>query len=109
VADAHPGARLQAQGSELRVSGELVLASVAQVLEPGRRAIAAVTGAHAVLDLSAVTRADSAALALVVDWMRAARARDVALALRAVPPQLAAIAQLSGLQALIPGAGGGAS
>jgi phospholipid transport system transporter-binding protein len=94
---------LEAHGSELELVGELRFATVTQVLESGRRAIAGVAGARAVLDLSRVTRSDSAGLALVVDWLRTARARGLELELRAVPPQLAEIAGISGLSELIPG------
>jgi phospholipid transport system transporter-binding protein len=94
---------LEAHGSELALVGELNFVTVTQVLDAGRRAIAAVAGARAVLDLSRVTRTDSAGLALVVDWIRTARARGLELQLRAVPPQLAEIAGISGLSDLFPG------
>lgn len=103
MADRQASVSLQAHGNELALTGELGFATVTQVLEPGRRAIAGVAGARAVLDLSRVTRTDSAGLALVVDWMRAARARGLELELRAVPPQLAEIAGISGLSDLIRG------
>lgn len=95
--------RLEVRGSELELVGELAFATVTQVLEQGRHAIADVAGVRAVLDLSRVTRTDSAGLALVVDWMRTARARGLELELRAVPPQLAQIARVSDLEELIPG------
>lgn len=109
MADGQATVSLEAHGSELALVGELVFASVTQVLEPGRRAIAGVAGARAVLDLSRVTRTDSAGLALVVDWLRTARARGLELELRAVPAQLAEIAGISGLSDLIPGGGARAS
>lgn len=103
MAERRTTARLEAHGSELALVGELNFVTVTQVLEAGRRAIAAVAGARAVLDLSRVTRTDSAGLALVVDWMRTARARGLELELCAVPPQLAEIAGISGLSDLLPG------
>lgn len=103
MADRPRAVRLEAQGNVLELIGELGFDTVSEVLEPGRRAIAGVAGAHAVLDLSQVTRADSAGLALVVDWLRAARARELELELRAVPAQLADIARVSDLETLIPG------
>jgi phospholipid transport system transporter-binding protein len=103
VADRQASVSLEANGSELALVGELGFASVTQVLEPGRRAIAGVAGVRAVLDLSRVTRTDSAGLALVVDWLRTARARGLQLELRAVPPQLAELAGISGLSDLISG------
>ena len=60
-------------GEVLVLTGELRLASVTGVLNPGREAIRDARGGAAVLDLSGVRTCDSAGLALVVDWLRAAR------------------------------------
>ncbi len=95
------GARLHVDGTRLHLSGVLGFATVAAVLEEGRRVIAGMPGAGAVLDLSAVERSDSAGLALVVDWLRAARAHGLDLELRGVPRQLAEIARVSDLDGLL--------
>jgi len=101
-------ARLEVEGGRLRLAGELALGTVAAVLEPGRRAIAAIDGERAVLDLSGVRKSDSAGLALVVDWLREARGRGLALSIEGTPSQLADIARVSGLEELmcveVPGA-----
>lgn len=88
-------------GTRLALSGELGFSTVMDVLEEGRRAIASAPTAGTVLDLSGVTKSDSAGLALVVDWLRAARARGVTLAVEAAPAQLADIARVSGLESLL--------
>lgn len=50
-----------------------------------------------VFDLSGVTQTDSAALALIVEWQRAAMQRGATLELRGLPPQLRALAAATGL------------
>ena len=57
-----------------------------------------------VLDLSAVTKADSAGLALVVDWMRTAKQRDSDLQIVGASAQLTDIARVSGLADFLAGA-----
>lgn len=104
-AAAEPKARLRVDGDALALSGDLRAGSAAQLLEQGRAAIAAVPGTRAALDLSLVTRSDSAGLALVVDWIRAARRRGLELDIRGVPRQLAEIARVSGLDSLLGVAG----
>ncbi len=94
-------AELGVDGARLTLAGVLDLHTVGAVLEPGRRAIDGVVGERAVLDLAAVRRSDSAGLALVVDWLRAARRRGLDLAIEGAPPQLADIARVSGLDGLI--------
>jgi phospholipid transport system transporter-binding protein len=54
----------------------------------------------AIIDLGGVTRADSAALALIIEWRRLATQRALTLELRGLPAQLRALAAASGLEAL---------
>jgi len=54
------------------------------------------------IDLSDVTRSDSAGLALLVHWMRLAKATKKSLAFQYVPAQMLAIASASGLDELLP-------
>jgi phospholipid transport system transporter-binding protein len=55
-----------------------------------------------VIDLANVSRADSAGLALLVEWCRLARRYKLNLAFRNVPNQLMQIARLSELDDLLP-------
>ena len=55
----------------------------------------------AVIDLGGITRADSAALALLVEWRRVARTRGLKIELRALPAQLRALAAATGLDKLV--------
>lgn len=53
------------------------------------------------VDLDGVSRADSAGIALLVEWQRQARQKDRSICFYNIPPQLLAIARLSGLEAII--------
>lgn len=55
-----------------------------------------------VLDLVAVTRTDSAGLALLVEWIREARRRGKAIHFRNIPAQMMAMAEVVGLDNLLP-------
>ena len=54
------------------------------------------------LDLGAVTRADSAGVALLVDWLGQARKGGCELRFVNVPAQMRSIIEVSGLTELIP-------
>lgn len=86
------------------VSGELSFASAPVLLEQGA-ALLAGHGGRIRLDLGGVTRADSAGLALLIEWLRIARRRQLAIEFRNIPPQLLAIARVSGLDRILPVAG----
>lgn len=98
---ADPGLALRVGQGTLRLEGELGFATVAGVLAEGREAIATSQGSPLVLDLSAVDKSDSAGVALLLDWLREARSRQVTLDIQGVPAQLAEIARLGGLASLI--------
>lgn len=55
------------------------------------------------VDLGAVTRADSAGLALLVAWLRDARARGGTIVLESVPDRLAVLVRTNGLAGLLLG------
>jgi phospholipid transport system transporter-binding protein len=67
-------------------------------LARGREAIAA---GDAQVDLSDVQAVDSAAVALLLDWQRAAQARGAALSLIGVPAGIESLARLYGVTALL--------
>ncbi|HKJ22874.1 MAG TPA: STAS domain-containing protein [Gammaproteobacteria bacterium] len=54
-----------------------------------------------ILDLERVTRADSAGLALLVEWVRRARQRSTPLTIRNMPPQLQGMAKVAGLDRVL--------
>ncbi len=54
------------------------------------------------VDLAGVQRTDSAGLALMVEWLREAEDRGLAMSFRNVPQQLKSIARTCGLDAILP-------
>jgi len=53
------------------------------------------------VDLAGITSGDSAGLAVLVEWMSAARARGGSVRYEAVPGQILAIARISDLEELL--------
>ena len=83
--------------SVVKLEGALTLETAAACLE---RALPA---GNLVFDFADVTRVDSSALALLLAWLRRAKARgDSVVELRAPPESLLALARLYGLDALLP-------
>ena len=60
-----------------------------------------VDGGALTLDLSGVTRSDSAGVALLVSWERKVRANNMHLSYSAVPEQLLVLARVSGLEQML--------
>jgi phospholipid transport system transporter-binding protein len=54
------------------------------------------------MDLGGVTAADSAALALILDWLRAARTAGQRIVLRNLPAGLVSLAALYDIDTLLP-------
>lgn len=88
----------------LSVNGELNFSTVPALLERGSALLAGRAGAIR-LDLGGVTRADSAGLALLIEWLRVARRNHASIEIRNMPAQLRAIARVSGLDAILPAGG----
>ncbi|MCE1185683.1 lipid asymmetry maintenance protein MlaB [Zoogloea sp.] len=83
----------------LKLSGPLTLAEVGGLLDDGRAQIA--QGLQ-VLDLSAVTQVDSAALALLLAWLRSAREAGRSLSIVGAPPALQSLASLYDVDSILP-------
>ncbi len=90
---------IRRDGSRMLISGAVTLANVSSLLEEGRRALA--DGVQTV-DLAEVSEMDSALLALLLAWLRDAKARDQALAFTNPPESLRTIARLYGVDRLLP-------
>jgi phospholipid transport system transporter-binding protein len=82
-----------------RVTGTLDFDTVVDLRPRLREALTA--GAEVALDLSGVTRANSAGLALLLQWKEDAQRRNATLAIRNVPAALADLAGLSNLRKLL--------
>lgn len=80
-------------------AGELTMLAAPAFLEEGRQRA---RRGDLIVDLSQVTVADSAALALLLDWLRAARAAGHRLSVRALPEGMASLARLYGIESLLP-------
>ncbi|WP_332671096.1 STAS domain-containing protein [Aromatoleum sp.] len=83
----------------LRLEGALTMSTVGARVAAGRAKAAA---GDLAVDLSAVSEADSAALALLFDWMRTARAGRHTLTMTGLPAGLRSLAALYGVDELLP-------
>ena len=83
------------------VSGELNMQTVPAISQMANGQLSGLSG-EVSIDLSAVSRADSAGLALLIDWLRIAKRHRYKLAFRNLPEQLMQIAAVSELQDILP-------
>jgi len=90
---------IRREGERLLVSGPVTVANVAALLEEARAPLA--EGVRSV-DLGEVTELDSSLLALLLAWMREARARGRTLTFSRLPSDLGTLAQLYGVAELLP-------
>ncbi len=84
-----------------RVAGVLDAATVPQLLRESEARIATASGSDVHIDLGGVTESDSAGLALLLEWLRLAKQRNVKVQFANVPRQVAALARISEVEALI--------
>ncbi len=82
-----------------RLDGEITFRTVGPLLPLGSDAIAA--GRADAIDLAGVTGADSAGLALLIEWLSLARRAGRHLTYRNVPAQLMQLARLSDVEDLV--------
>jgi phospholipid transport system transporter-binding protein len=83
----------------LEASGALGFESAGQALPRGLALIE--KGKPCTVDLSRVTEADSAGLAVLVEWLATARARGASIRYEAIPAQILAVARISELESLL--------
>ena len=88
-----------AEGGRLLLSHELTFATVADVLAESQQAFS--DHASITIDMSAVTEADSAGLALLIEWLSWARLTSRQVRFENVPEQLLQIADISEVAELI--------
>jgi phospholipid transport system transporter-binding protein len=87
--------------NQFAVSGELNMQTVPAVARTAAGFLQDCRG-DVTIDLSAVSRADSAGLALMVDWLRLARRYQFTLQFKNLPEQLLRIAKVSELHEILP-------
>lgn len=83
---------------QLALSGELSMVSVPDLLHCAQWPE---VGGEINIDLQSVGRTDSAGVALLIEWQRAASRRQQTLRFQNIPPQMLAIAHLSGVDKLL--------
>ncbi|MGD8484385.1 MAG: STAS domain-containing protein [Thioalkalispiraceae bacterium] len=85
-----------------RIIGELNMSTVPQLLQD-MAAVFSTSQQARVIDLTDVSRSDSAGLALLLEWQRLAQEQGLQLTFRNLPEQMQAIIKVSGLEKLISG------
>jgi phospholipid transport system transporter-binding protein len=91
--------RIAAAGpARLAAHGELGFGTAAEALEAGLALLGPGTW---VVDLAGVTSADSAGLAVLIEWLAVSTERGGTLRFESVPTQLVAIARISDLDSLL--------
>lgn len=83
------------------VTGPVTFATAGQLLDAGQAVFS--RQADVTINLHEVTSVDSAGLALLLEWLRQARANGRAVRFLGIPEKLLAIARLSGVEALLTG------
>lgn len=86
-------------GNTWQVQGDLNFETTPELFTSAQEAMSKQIPAS--IDLAAVERVDSAGVALMLDWIRAARARDKTLQFRNVPDHMMSIAELCGVSHLL--------
>lgn len=87
------------ENGNVAVSGELSFKTAKRALG---QLLPLLQGDKILVDLAGVERADSAGLALLVEWMRLSKENGVQLFYRRIPAQMLAIARVSGLDNVLP-------
>lgn len=86
---------------EYVLSGELTMQNVAKISQDTAALLNTMSG-EVSIDLSKIDRADSAGLALLIDWLRIARRRNFSLHFEQLPEQLMQIASVCELDSVLP-------
>ena len=87
------------------VTGELTFASARDARQQGVMVFETSGAPRLTLDCAAVTRADSAGLAVLLDWMAWGRRKSRPVTLENLPASLLAIARISEVDSLLTAAG----
>lgn len=89
---------IEVAGDRLRVAGPMVIASATALKSAGESALDGVS----VVDLARVDDADSAAVAVLLAWMRRASERQQPLTIVNAPESIRSLAALYGVAELLP-------
>jgi phospholipid transport system transporter-binding protein len=86
---------------ELRLAGVLDYRTGASLRQQGRALVAQVPGTEVVVDCSAVEKASSVGISLLLAFARDAKEAGKALKVRAMPHELCQIAEVCGISQLL--------
>jgi phospholipid transport system transporter-binding protein len=95
-------ARLSFDGAFMRVHGEVDFSSVISLEQQGEAWLFESAPVDCHLDLSGVSRCNSAGTALLLSWLRSARAAGKELTVENIPEGLRGLISLAGLETLLP-------
>ena len=87
------------------VTGELTFGTAREARQVGVLVLESSRAERIVVDCAAVTRADSAGLAVLLDWLAWGRRRSRAVSLQNLPAPLVAIARISEVDELLTATG----
>ena len=91
----------ESPSGRLVVSGELTFASAREARQIGILVLESSRAERIVVDCGAVTRADSAGLAVLLDWLAWGRRQSRTVTLENLPDSLLAIARISEVDGLL--------
>lgn len=87
-------------GGNYRLDGNLTFSTVSEALRAAAPLFS--EGAELCFDLGGIRRADSAGVALLIEWVRRARQTRAAIRYAHLPESLRAIIRVSGVEELLP-------
>lgn len=87
------------EDGRLVISGRLTIATVPELFEAGLQHL---TSEDLLVDLSQVEAVDSAAISMLLGWLRAAQRSQHALHITGLPEDLLSLAHLYGVSELLP-------
>jgi len=90
----------QVDQGRFKISGALNFATVPDVWQKSQRLFQ--NCQSLVIDFTEVTHSNSAGLALLTEWMRAAKARNQAIVFQHIPTQMQEIARVCGVEQDLP-------
>lgn len=90
---------IERQAGRLLVRAPLIMTNARELFEAGR---AALQPGEQIIDFSAVTEADSSALALMLAWLRAASQAGSTVKFAQIPNGVRSLAELYGVSELLP-------
>jgi phospholipid transport system transporter-binding protein len=95
----------ESSAGRLTVTGELTFATAREARHLGLLVLESTRAPAIVIDCGAVTRGDSAGLAVLLDWLSWGRRTSRRVALENLPESLVAIARISEVDELLSAAG----